>query len=310
MHFANHKPNQAQSAAASTLPQHIAEIAVRAMLYEMACTPKPGLVDCSNNGAHQDMDFFLFCNGAAALAPGMYELALYGWNYRGQTARILPGLRAIGRVMEQALLRATGNINTQRGLLFSLGLACGVAARLARQSGTIQAEKLCAAIALTTKGISARELQALKRTPPHDRQLRPGEKAFLRYGADGARGEVERGLPTVRRHGLPALRKALARGCRMNDAALQALLCIMAKITDTNVLHRRDMSAMRWVRAQARAILAAGGVHTETGRAKLRAADKIFIRKNISPGGAADVLALTMAIFFWEKEVNQCRIHG
>ena len=36
----------------------IAACAVEALLVEAAATPKPGLVDRSNNGAHRDMDYF------------------------------------------------------------------------------------------------------------------------------------------------------------------------------------------------------------------------------------------------------------
>ena len=47
----------------------IAACAVEALLVEAAATPKPGLVDRANNGAHRDMDFFTFQASAAVLAP-------------------------------------------------------------------------------------------------------------------------------------------------------------------------------------------------------------------------------------------------
>ena len=44
-------------------------LAQQALLYEVAVTPKPGLVDRENNGSHQDMDFFTFQRSALALGP-------------------------------------------------------------------------------------------------------------------------------------------------------------------------------------------------------------------------------------------------
>ena len=40
--------------------EKIGALAVEAMLYEVSATPKPGLVDRNNTGAHHDMDFFTF----------------------------------------------------------------------------------------------------------------------------------------------------------------------------------------------------------------------------------------------------------
>ena len=49
--------------------QTAARLATQALLYEVATTPKPGLVDRENSGSHRDMDFFTFQASAAALQP-------------------------------------------------------------------------------------------------------------------------------------------------------------------------------------------------------------------------------------------------
>ncbi len=49
--------------------QRLSALATNALLEEVAVTPKPGLVDRANNGAHRDMDFSSFLASAAALAP-------------------------------------------------------------------------------------------------------------------------------------------------------------------------------------------------------------------------------------------------
>ena len=51
---------------------------------------------------------------------------------------------------------------------------------------------------------------------------------------------------------------------------------------------------MRWLQTEAKAILKAGGAFSENGLQKVRELNQICIRKNMSPGGAADLLAATI----------------
>ena len=83
----------------------------------MRLTPKPGLVDEHNNGAHSDMDLSLFLRSIDALTP---------W-FRQITALSLCGadaaaLQAAGREAEAAMFCATGGVNTHKGALFSFSV--------------------------------------------------------------------------------------------------------------------------------------------------------------------------------------------
>ena len=55
-----------------------ARLSVRALLYEVTTTPKPGLVDRRNSGSHKDMDVFTFMDRAAALYPYFEACARMG----------------------------------------------------------------------------------------------------------------------------------------------------------------------------------------------------------------------------------------
>lgn len=46
----------------------LSSLSMQALLYEVSVTPKPGLVDRNNTGAHQDMDIFTFEASADLLA--------------------------------------------------------------------------------------------------------------------------------------------------------------------------------------------------------------------------------------------------
>ena len=110
----------------------------------------------------------------------------------------------------------------------------------------------------------------------------------------GIRGEVAAALPAVRLCGLPKLREALAAGLNVNDALVQTLLELFMTVDDTTVMNRHDVETMRgWVRQQTAAVLASGGMLVAGGVKRLSEMDTLFIARNISPGGAADMLAVT-----------------
>ena len=67
-----------ETALANYESKKIARLACQALLYEVAATPKPGLVDRANSGSHKDMDFFTFQASAAALWPYFETCARIG----------------------------------------------------------------------------------------------------------------------------------------------------------------------------------------------------------------------------------------
>ena len=85
-------------------------------------------------------------------------------------------------------------------------------------------------------------------------------------------------------------------GCSFNDILVQTLLHIMAVNEDTNVLARQDRDALEYVRNSARRAIGAGGVLTPEGARVVNAMDRDFIERNISPGGSADLLAVTIML--------------
>lgn len=56
----------------------VAEIAVRSLLYEVSVSPKPGLVDRFDNGAHNDMNFFIYIDSSVALSEYFRAAFLMG----------------------------------------------------------------------------------------------------------------------------------------------------------------------------------------------------------------------------------------
>lgn len=271
----------------------LAAQAARAVLYEVCVTPKPGLVDRANCGSHRDMDLFTFLDSAAALLPYLEEAVSIGQRTAGQppeeTFRLLrrAGLRA-----EREMFRATAGVNTHKGAIFSLGAICAAAGRLWTPEGPCRdVPALLNACAAMTAAAVASDLAAI--TP--ETADTTGKKLYLELGLTGIRGELAEGLPAVAQVGLPALRGALAAGACLEEAGVTALLHLMAQVTDTNLIARGGPEGQAWAAAQARALLA------ETPRPKrdaVAALDRDMIARNLSPGGCADLLAITFFLHF------------
>ncbi len=281
--------------------------AVEAMLMEAACTPAPGLVDRDNTGAHRDMDFFSFLTSSSALAASMFRCAAAGYRHQGTPAELLPVLRLIGQEGERQMLQATGGVNTQKGLLFLLGILTAATTYSLRSAPVTAAGHVLDTAAAITSGLVANELVPLK-SGQKKAGLTAGEKLYVKYGVTGIRGEMEAGMPSIRTHGLPVLRTALRQGLSLNDALVHTLLSLMSVVADTTILHRHDMAVLGEVQNQARVIIKNGGMLTTTGRAEIAALDKTFIDRNVSPGGVADLLAATY--FLYLVEINIGRYMG
>jgi len=271
-------------------------LAVEAMLYEVTCTPAPGLVDRMNSGAHRDMDFYSFMASSAALVMPMIRCAQAGIMHEGSIELLLPVLRIVGLEGERVMLTATQGVNTQKGLVFLLGIMAGTAGWLTGKNREVTVETMLDSAAQMVAGIVERELMCTANKSQN--ALTAGERLYREYGITGIRGELESGLPAVRLQALPTLRDALADGLSINDALVQTLLVLMTCVDDTTVMHRHHPDKMRvWVRQQVQAVLAAGGMKTIEGKKKCEELDQQFIMHNVSPGGVADLLAVTWFLY-------------
>lgn len=280
-----------------------AQQAQRALLTEAAIAPKPGLVDRLNAGAHDDMDIFTFIDSACALREYFEACAHIGLAHRGGAAAVcfdalrVPGLRA-----EAAMKAATGGVNTHKGAIFSLGIYC------AALGMGFDGEKSDAAAALArcgemTRAQMGRELEAIAAGSARTF----GEAIYQRRGVGGVRAEAAGGFVSVREAGLPRLGAALDAGLCLSDAGLCALVALMGRTEDTNALRRGGEAAARKLREAAAALadeigasIADGtiGGRMEEFRARLARWDAEMSAARISPGGCADLLALTLLAHF------------
>ena len=124
-----------------------------------------------------------------------------------------------------------------------------------------------------------------------------GRHFYQRSGVLGVRGQAAQGFPQVREWGLPQLKKALGRGYSWNGACAQALCALMAYTEDTNLLHRGGEEGLHLVQQQAAALLEQYQDEQALEEGLFRM-DSLLTEKNLSPGGSADLLAVTLFVYF------------
>lgn len=269
----------------TTLPYIIAHLATQALQAELDTTPKPGLVDKDNNGAHRDMDYALMQRSIDTLHPYFVKLALLG------CADALPthtSIRDIGIEAERAMLAATNGVNTHKGALFSMGLAVVAAAH----------EKDTDSLQTTIKALAASFPDTNGTHGSKAKQLSKGTTAIK-----GALDNAREGYEMLFAEWLPFYIER--RKKRDAHTLHKTLLRIMCDLDDTNVIYRTDLATAEEVKQEARALLDSfSKAHTAEDKEKRIAAellalkdmDKRYTARNISPGGAADMLSLTIFI--------------
>lgn len=252
----------------STVPYLVADLAERALRMELDTTPKPGLVDRRDNGAHKDMDYALMSKSISALRPYLTRLAL-------ESAKDIDPvkIKEIGIEAEKAMLKATSGVNTHKGALFCIGLSVAAASCLACSTGAVEAYSFKELVSRV-----ASEIPSARGTH--------GAEAKRSFKAVGALENARAAYPELFTDWLPYYRSLEGDPFRCH----KTLLHIMTTLDDTNILHRRGAEGLAHAEAEAARLLED---FSESGLSSL---NKDFIRENISPGGSADMLSLTIFI--------------
>lgn len=260
------------------------------MMNEVAVTPKPGLVDLANNGSHRDMTPDLFEKSAAAIKDYFGKCFECGRRLADTAPEeIITHIRPLGVEAEKKMYETTGGVNTHKGAIFSLGIICAAWGC----AGGFDVKKI-----METSGRIASPI---------------ADEKGLRGIAGGARTQAASGFESVEKLSLPAYKLATLLGFDVNTAAVYALIKLIAGITDTNMIARGGHETAAEMKASADDV----AKHFETGMKEMRrpgggdmdyiitrtgedfmkdvsALDEAFIAKNVSPGGSADLLMITL----------------
>lgn len=294
----------------TTLPYIIAHLATQALQAELDTTPKPGLVDKENNGAHRDMDHALMQLSINTLHPYFVRLALLGF---ADTLPSHAAIRDTGIEAEKAMLAATNGVNTHKGALFSMGLAVVATAYEEKKAaankevrGKEREEEYLSSLQLTIKALAASFPDTSGTHGSKAKQLSNGTTTIK-----GALDNAREGYEKLFAEWLPFYNER--RKSHDAHALHKTLLRIMCDLDDTNVIYRTNVATAEEVKQEARALLdnfeeayaaeskekCASAIEEKCASAELLALkdmDRRYTERNISPGGAADMLSLTVFI--------------
>lgn len=323
----------------TTLPYIIAHLATQALQAELDTTPKPGLVDKDNNGAHRDMDHALMQLSINTLHPYFVRLALLGF---ADTLPSHTSIRDAGIEAEKAMLEATNSVNTHKGALFSMGLAVVAAAyeekkaaankkvrgkeerkeergkereKEEREDSLVSIENLTPIESLASPLSSLQlTIKSLAASFPDTSGTHGSKAKLLSNGTTTIKGALDNareGYEKLFAEWLPFYNER--RKNHDAHALHKTLLRIMCDLDDTNVIYRTNVATAEEVKQEARALLAsfeeayaaqdkekcASTIEEKCASAELLALkdmDRRYTARNISPGGAADMLSLTVFI--------------
>lgn len=283
----NHLAQAARLVPPTTVPYIVAHMATRALKAELNTTPKPGLVDTHDSGAHRDMDHALMMRSIRAMHPYFVRLATLGYDSPQLPAH--DDIVRIGIEAEKAMFNSTGGVNTYKGALFSMGLAVTAATYIIGRGE----------VATTTHGkeyvpnslISTTIIQLANGFPDTSGTHGSRAKQLAQVGCKlkSALDNAREGYSQLFGEWLPFYETRI----KGDDSYVKhkTLLRIMCDLDDTNIVYRTDYDTMLQVKTEARRLL------EDFSEAGIEDMNRDFVSRNISPGGSADMLALVVFLF-------------
>lgn len=283
----------------SRLSNHIGLLMQKALFYEVNTSLKPGLVDRLHNGSHKDMGLSTFINSAYSLSDYFCQCVKEGLSCdcsKKDLPLLFQKLRSIGKQAEKTMLFATQGINTHKGIIFSGGILCGaIGYYISTNSRDISSENFLSSLSEICRYMLPALLNDYL-TLTQNTAKTNGEKLYLEYKITGIRGEAKEGFPHLFNTGFTLFQAVLKEDFTLWQAGLITLLHYIAYTEDTNLIIRSDYQLACKIQKDLQKFL--NHATYEEQLSILPKLDDFFVSQNISPGGSADMLALTYFLYF------------
>lgn len=283
--------------------KNLSSFALKALLNEVALSPKPGLVDRFSNGSHSDMDFTTFLNSSAVISVYFREIVEFGFDFSSANCKdALPKLRQIGLQMEEDMFQETNGVNTHKGAIFLLGFSLFVSAYLIKMNKF----SYLSFVHLIKEMNDDLVEQELGKNCSLSKKTH-GEECFEKFGSNGKgiRGEIQAGLPCVFRYAIPILTSYFENSKAETDAFIRqgltkTLLVLIAHNKDSNILYRKGEMVLEEL--QDLSFQAFQAFDEKSFQFTYQKLINYCLKTNISPGGSADLLAVSYFIFLANKK--------
>ena len=272
--------------------KEVAKLATKALLYEVSISPKAGLVSRLSNGSHRDMDFYTFIDSALSLSKYFSECFIYGQKNNFYSPNFFKNLRDLGKKAEKEMYEATNGINTHKGTIFSMGILISVLASYFKETDEIDLKILSQKIKTMCSSLID-ELENINNFSTY------GEKAFKNYYLTGARGLALSGYDIVLLDGINKL-KEFTKSLDFETSCILLLFYYISLLDDTNIVNRTNFETLKEIQILCKNLYEENvkSLSKEKIRNEMSKLNDIFIEKNISAGGSADLLILTIFIYF------------
>lgn len=254
----------------STVPFLLSYLATYAIKTELDTTPKPGLVDKFDNGAHTDMDYALMLKSINSLSPFFDKLSCLA--YKDSLPNVQE-IQNVGIEAEKQMLKTTNGVNTYKGALFSMGLVLTCASYIYKNKEINKTD--------LRENIKNLASQFVQPTNTH------GKIVIDKHKIKGALSSAIDGYALLFDEWLPYLEN----NKEEEYPLIKLLLFIMTKIDDTNIYYRKGEEIVKYVKIKAQETLDKFSIE------EVKKLNSEFIKLNISPGGAADMLSLTLFVY-------------
>ena len=271
--------------------KEVAKLATKALLYEVSISPKAGLVSRLSNGSHKDMNFYTFIDSALSLDNYFSECFIYGQENDFYSPSFFKNLRDLGKKAEKDMYQATNGVNTHKGTIFSMGIIISVLASYLKEVDKID-------LKILSEKIKTMCIPLLEELENANNFSTYGEKAFKNYHLTGARGLAISGYDIVLLDGINKL-KEFIKSLDFETSCILLLFYYISILDDTNIVNRANFETLKEIQILCKNLYEENSksLSKEKIRNEMSKLNDIFIEKNISAGGSADLLILTIFIY-------------
>ena len=242
-----------------------------AFITELNLDPKFGLVTPSSNGSHIDMNYHMMKNSIDVILPFLIEMFEYSYgNYTLEEKILL--CKEIGKIAEREMLKSTNNVNTYKGLIYNIGIFM-----ISTSYGFSGAYPHFDIFDNAMDIYKILNFYNSHKTVSYDNYMSDNVYSI------GARFEAEHGYPTVQ-NALPLLKD------KSQESLFRTLVYIIQHTGDSVLLKRsKSFEEYKYNISKFNEI-------NINDLSQLRELTSYFIKKNVSFGGSADLLVLSVFI--------------
>ena len=261
--------NKVKDIIKETLPQMVLSEVISMIHFELDLYPRFGLVGKMDSGSHSDMNYDMFIESTFAIKPYIEKFILMGIN------DIEPKmLQEIGLDAEKAMFSATKGVNTQKGLIFVLGIFLPA---LVKTVINHRDEKYLMDL---MKNIAKDIIGDYYEKILSKDQLSHGDTIYLEHGIKGVRGEALKGFNIL-------FEEVPNKNGSLSDP-YDCLIYLMSRLEDTTIIHKKGIDVLKKVQKEMEELIQLGGFKGNQGQ--YNNLSERYKNEGISPGGSSDML--------------------